>query len=134
MLLALDEFHHQRLPRRHVHRVDDALHQAQEDQMRNPDRTREREGRERKGLEHGANLRADQQPMPVEPVHPDTGKRRQEEDRDLAGEADHPQQERRRTQMINQPQRRRLRHPGADQRNDLPGEEQSIIPGLERAE
>ena len=39
MLLALDEFHNQRLPGGHVHRVDDALHQAQDDQMRSADRT-----------------------------------------------------------------------------------------------
>jgi hypothetical protein len=95
---------------------------------------RKRKGREREGLEHGTNLRGDQEPVPVDPVHPDPGKRCEQENRDLAGETDHPQQKRRRTQMIHQPQRCRLRHPVADQRDDLSGEEQAIIPGRERAE
>jgi len=102
MLLALDEFHDQRLPGGHVHCVDDALHQAQDDQMRNANRMRQRKGRERKGLEHGTNLRAHQEPVPVDPVHPDPGKRREEENRNLAGESDHAQQKRRGTQMIHQ--------------------------------
>ena len=63
-----------------------------------------------------------------------TRDRAQEEHGCLRAEADQAQQRRRAGQPVDQPARRQPRHPRADQRNRLSGEEQPVIAGVESAQ
>ncbi len=67
-------------------------------------------------------LGPDQQAAAMEPLDPDAGERPQKKSDDLPGEADHAEQQRRVGQAVDQPARGQPRHPGADQRDALPGE------------
>ena len=69
-----------------------------------------------------------------QPVHPDAGKRRQQEGRNLPREADHAEQQRRTGQPVHQPAGGDARHPGADQRHALPAEKQAVVAVAQRAQ
>ena len=59
---------------------------------------------------------------------------REEEDRDLAGETDQPQQDGRAGQPVDQPRLRHGLHPGADQRDELAAEEELEVPVFQCAQ
>src|SRR5581483_8085808 len=121
------------LPRRHVERVDDALHDVERDDVADGDVTGQRQRCERERLQHRDGLRHDEQAMAVEAIDDDAGERSEEERRELAGEADDAEEERRSRQPIDQPARRGRRDPGADERNNLSAEEKLVVAIAQRA-
>ncbi len=131
--LVVDHVNDKGLPRRDVQGIDAAQEQAQHDDV--PDRhgTRQDEHRQRQGLRHGQRLGQDQGPVAVPAVRQDPREGRDDKRGKLARKTDHPQQEDRIGQAVDQPAQRDLLHPGADQGNALAREEQSVIPGLERS-
>ena len=72
---------------------------------------------------HGRNLGADHDSLPIEPVRHDAAQRRYQEHGNLAGESDCAQQQRRAGLAINQPRLCNILHPGADQGDELSAEE-----------
>ena len=70
----------------------------------------------------------DHDPLAVVAVGNDASDGRHDEDRNLAGKSDRPQQQRRTGHAIDQPGLGHGLHPGADQRDELTGEEQLEIP------
>ncbi len=66
----------------------------------------------------------DHDPMPIGAVRHHAADRRNQKHRNLAGEPDRPQQQRRSRQAIHQPRLGDRLHPGADQRDQLAGKEQ----------
>ncbi len=78
-------------------------------------------------LAHGQALRQENGPVQVPAVGEHACHRGQEETGDLAAKADQPQQERRVAQPVNEPDHGHLLHPGADQGNTLPEEEQAEV-------
>jgi len=76
----------------------------------------------------------DEHALPVHAVRDDAAERRQEEDRHLAGEPDEPEQRGGSGQPVDQPRLRDHLHPGADERDELPGEEEAVVSMREGAE
>src|SRR5262249_41664846 len=60
--------------------------------------------------------------------------RGEEQDGDLAGEPDHPEQERRAGEAVDEPRLGDRLHPGTGQGDDLAAEEELVVPVAERAE
>jgi hypothetical protein len=132
ILAVLDHIHQERLPRRHVERVDQPLKQREPENPPDVDRPRERESAHRERLHHREDLRDHQHAMAVPAVDPDARHRRQKKRRDLTGEPRDPEQHRRPRKPVDQPARRDPAHPGPDERDALPGEEQSVIARSQR--
>ena len=76
---VLDHLHHERLPPRHVERVDDALHHAETKNPLNRDVVGERKRGQCQRLNHGQRLRPHQHLPAVEPVNPHAGEGRKDE-------------------------------------------------------
>ena len=98
------------------------------------DRAGERQGRQREGQQHGGGLRGDHHAVAAVAVGHDAARRRQQEDRDLAGEADRAQQHRGAGEPVDQPGLRHVLHPRADQRDELAAEEELEVAVLKRAQ
>ena len=94
----------------------------------------ERQPRQRRRLEHGEDLGDHQQPVAVPAVDEDAGEGGEQERGDLPGEADQAEQERRAGQPVDQPAGRDPRHPGADQRDGLAGEEEPVVAMVQGAQ
>ncbi len=94
MLLLFDKFDDHDLAHRQVHGVDQALHEAHQDENRFVDGVRKRECRQPERLQHGQRLRPDEQLVAVDAVNPDSGEGREEKDRYLARETDQSQEKR----------------------------------------
>ena len=88
--------------------------------------------RQGKRLDHREDLRDDEQTMARPTINHYTGKRTQQESRKLPGESHRPQQQGRLRQAVNQPRGGDLRHPGAQQRNDLAAEKEPATLGTKR--
>ncbi len=71
--------------------------------------------------------------VPIEPIHPDAGERRDEEHGNLADEPHESEHHRRlfrhrfSAEPIDEPARGDDRQPGADERKNLPGKEKTIV-------
>ena len=81
-----------------------------------------------------SDLRDDEHAVPIPAIDVDAGDRRQEERRDLAEEADEPEQERRIGEAVDEPARGNARDPRADERHALAGEEEPVVTTAKRAE
>ncbi len=78
-------------------------------------------------------LRPDEHLASVHAVNDDAGVRREKERGNLPGEADGAEHQRRLRELIDEPRGCDARHPGADERNGLAGEEETEISMLECA-
>ena len=125
--LVLDQRDDERLPAGHVERVDDALEDADDDQPANRNGAGKGQPGKHERDDHRRGLRADQQPVAVPAVDEDSRERGEEERRELRGEADDPQQQRRAGQPIDKPARGRGGDPRPGQRHDLAAEEQPVV-------
>src|ERR1700685_3044874 len=125
---VLDHLNHEGLARGHVEGVDDALSQPQPNYFANGNDSGQSQSSQRERLQHGENLRDDQGSVAVPSVHPDTGERSQKETWYPGREANDAQQPCRAGYSVHEPTRGDLRHPSADQRYRLAGEEQTIVP------
>ena len=70
-------------------------------------------------MEHGQNLSDDQQGMTVHPVDPNTCKRGEKKSWSQSDKTIYAEKKRGRSEMINQPERRRLGHPISDEGDAL---------------
>jgi hypothetical protein len=93
----------------------------------------QRQPGEQQRLDHGKSLRPDEDAAAVEAIDKDAGDGSEEEGRDLAGEADGAEQQRRFREAVDQPRGGDARHPGADQRDGLAAEEEAEIAMAQRA-
>jgi hypothetical protein len=134
ILAAIDDLHDEALSGRDVKRVDQALHDGENDQVRDVDRAAEGEPREGERLKHRQRLRRNDGAAEVPAINQHAGDGREEKRRDLPGEADDAEQRRRVSQAIDQPGGGDGGHPVADERNDLPGEEEAVVAVAQRAE
>ena len=71
--------------------------------------------------------------MAIPAIDPHAGERRQDEGRNLTGEANDAEQPGRARQPVDEPTGRHPRQPRSDQRNALPGEEEPIVAMAERS-
>ncbi len=127
VLLVVDHRDEERLPARHVEGVDRALAHAEHDDRLHRNPPADRQHRQDERLHHRARLRDDEQPMAVPPIDVEAGHRPEHERGKAPGEPDDAEQHGRPRQPVDEPARRRRRDPGADERQDLPGEEQPIV-------
>ena len=99
----------------------------------NRDHARQRQRGQRQRLHARQRLGPHQKLASVEAVDPDAGKRRQHKCGNLSRESDQSQQQRRPRQPVDQPTGGDPRHPGANQRDALPGKEQPEVAVTQRA-
>ena len=71
--------------------------------------------------------------LAVHAIRDDAAERRQDEDGNLPGEADDAKERHRVRQPVDEPGLRNHLHPCADERDELPGDEQAIVARSERA-
>ncbi len=120
------------LPRRHIEGVDQSLKQAQCDDLHDVNPVWQRQRRQGKRLDHRQDLGNDDHPASIDPVHQDTGKRRDAKHRDLpdeTGNAEHPGFV---GEGIDEPDGRDLSKECANQRYKLAGEEEAIVAVAQR--
>ena len=132
---VLAVFHHlddKGLPRRHIESVDRPLKHTEQDDVDDGNAMAQRQRRQAEGLNHRQRLRDHQHAMAIPAIDPDTRERPQQQHGDLAGEAHQTEQECRTCEPIDEPCRRNPRHPCADQRGRLAGEEQRVIAMAQR--
>ena len=127
ILAGFDHLHHEGLAGRHVEGVDEALGQAQPEDVRDGDGPAQGQHRQRERLEHRKHLRDHEGGVPVPPIDPYSSKRRQKERWDLSGKAHHSQQKRRVGEAVHQPSGSDAGHPSADQREALAAEKQTVV-------
>ena len=131
ILFPVEHLDDERLPNGYVHRINEPEEQTQGDDVPDLYDSGEREEGQEKSLNHGQGLGRDQQVVTVQPVRVDAGDGREDKRRDLAREADQPQQEGRIRQAVDKPAHRDLLHPGADEGNRLAAEEKAEVPVLQ---
>ena len=127
-IVALDHLDDEGLPRRHVEGVDDAEERGQDDDVPLVDAPGQRERRQDERQDHRARLRDDDDAAAVDAVGHVAAERRDEEDRDLPGEADRAEEERGVGEAVDQPRLRHRLHPRADEGNELAAEEETEVP------
>ena len=132
VVFVVDQFREQGLPRRHVEGVDQALAEAQHDDLSDRDPAPQRQHGHGQGLQHGEHLGEDQQVVAIPAIDEHAGERGEKERGKLPGKAHHAEHQRRAGQAIDQPPGGDPRHPGADQREALAVEEQAEIPMRQR--
>jgi len=91
-------------------------------------RARENKSCQDEGLDHRQDLCGHQQAMTVPAIDQHPGKRGKYKRWNPAGEADDPQEETGLGQTENEPADGDLLHPGADQRDALAAEKETVIP------
>ena len=94
----------------------------------------EREHGEGRGQHHHGGLGEQQDPPALVPVGDHAAEGRQEEDGNLAGEPDGAEEDRGPGQPIDQPRLGHGLHPGPDERDELPHDEDAKVPVAERME
>ena len=78
-------------------------------------------------------LGRDQQPPVVDPVGEDAGEEAEDEERDEPEEDEQSDRERRLRLVVDEPRQRDILHPGSGQRDELPDEEEAVVPVLGEA-
>ena len=132
-IAALDELDDERLAGGDVEGVGDAEQRRKREDVPDADDAAKRECGEPERQHHHRALRRDENAAPVQPIGQDTAKRGEQEHRNLAREADEPEQQRRSRQAIDEPGLRDHLHPRADERDELPGDEEPVVAGPQRA-
>lgn len=84
------------------------------------------------GQNHRGILRRDDNALPVEAIGGNASERRKQKNRNLAGEPDRTQQQRRTGEAVDKPGLGHTLHPGADQRNQLATKEELKVAVPER--
>src|SRR5262249_14305042 len=82
---------------------------------------------------HRQRLRDDQQPVAIPSIDEDARKRRERHRRDLSAEPDDAEEEFRSGEAIDQPARGDAGDPGADERDALAAEEETVVAMSKRA-
>ena len=130
--LVLDHLDHERLAAGHVKCVDEPLEDAEREDFRDGDAMRERERGKGQRLQGGEHLRPDEHGALVPAIDPDSGEGRQQKSRNLPREADDAEQPCGPGEAIDEPTGGDARHPGADERDALPTEEQPEVGRAQR--
>ena len=130
----LNHLNDEGLASRHVEGIDDALSQPQPDYFADGNDSGQSESGQCEGLQHRENLSYHEGLMAVPAIHPHTGEWPQKKTWYPRCEAHDAQKPRRAGYSIDEPTRGDLRHPSADERYRLAGEEQAIVPRAQRPE
>ena len=133
-VLAAGHFGDESLARRNIEGVHHAEQRGEHENLPHLHDLEQGEPGQRAGQQHGSDLGSDHDAMAAVPVGHQAAHGREQKHGNLAGEIDRTQQRRRPGEPVHQPGLRHGLHPGADQRNDLPREEQPEVAMAQRAD
>jgi hypothetical protein len=129
-----DHLDEERLARRHVDRVGDAIDKGQDRHVPVLDVAELHEGGEAERLYEQHGLAGDDEPALRQAVGEGAGDERQQQHRRELQRADETETERRVGELEHEPGLGHRLHPGADERDELRNPEQTKVPVPERAQ
>ena len=101
--------------------------------MHDADAAGQRERAQHEREHHRRRLRDDEDAMAAPAIRERSAERGDEEDRDLAGEADDPEEQRRAREPVDEPRLRHRLHPRADERDQLTAQEELVVAVAQRS-
>ena len=126
-LLPFDQSHQEGLSDRDVHSTDEAGHRREGHQVPDLNGPGQNEDREDHRLRHGRDLGRHHHAVAAPPVAESACKRSHHESGELVGEADEPENQGGAGQLVDEPADGHVLHPGAHQRDSLPGEKEAQV-------
>ena len=131
-VVPADQVGHERLAGGHVQRRDQAVERGEHRHMPVLHVPRPRQRGEGEGLQHQRGLGGQDEPPLAHPIGDGAGQEREEQHRAELKRAEQPELERRIGQLEHEPRLADALHPGPDERHDLAGKEQAVVPVTER--